>query len=129
MTHPNEELVRRFYKAAEAQEFEAVLGTLADDIVWHALPGSPLGGTYRGKDEVTQLFQRTQELTGGTFTVELHDALANDEHAVALVRARGERAGKTLDEPVVHVFHIAEGKLSEFWVHPHDAAKAIEFFG
>jgi hypothetical protein len=31
----------------------------------------------------------------GTFRVEFHDVLANDEHAVALYVVRGEREGRT----------------------------------
>ena len=36
--------------------------------------------------------------------------LANDEHAVALYTARAERAGKHLEEDIVLVFHIRDGK-------------------
>ena len=45
-----------------------------------------------------QFFARVFEVTGGTFSFELHDVLANDEHAVALFTLRGERAGKQLNE-------------------------------
>jgi uncharacterized protein len=41
-------------------------------------------------------FARTMELTGGTFRTELHDVVANDEHAVSLFMARGQRDGTTL---------------------------------
>jgi uncharacterized protein len=128
MSHPHEELLRSFYKAQGARDRDAVLDTLSDDIVWHAAPGTPMEGTFRGKQEVGDLFDRIQELTGGTFTLEAHDVLANDEHAVGLARVSGQRDGKTLDQPGVHVFHVRDGKLAEFWPHPLLSAKFAEFF-
>jgi hypothetical protein len=38
------------------------------------------------------------ELTGGSFRVEVHDAVAHDEHAVGLHTAHAERAGRTLED-------------------------------
>jgi hypothetical protein len=52
-------------------------------------------------DDILDFFARTMELTGGTFRVELHDVVANDEHAVALYVARGEREGKTQEDKSV----------------------------
>jgi hypothetical protein len=68
-------------------------------------------------------------LTGGTFSVELHDAVANDEHAVALYTARGERAGKQqLNDDQVLTSHIRDGKASELWVQATDLYALDEFF-
>ena len=49
--------------------------------------------------------------------IELHDVLANDEHAVALYTARGERAGKQLNDNEVQIYHFRDGKMSEAWNH------------
>jgi hypothetical protein len=59
-------------------------------------PG-PLSGDHLGVDDILDFFARTMELTAGTFGVEFHDALANDEHTVAMYVARGEREGETLE--------------------------------
>ena len=40
------------------------------------------------------------EVTGGTFRVELHDVVANDEHSVAKYVERGQREGRTLDNKI-----------------------------
>jgi hypothetical protein len=58
--------------------------------------GPPLGD-HRGVDEILGYFAQTMEPTAGTFRVEFHDALANDEHTVAMYVARGEREGETLE--------------------------------
>jgi hypothetical protein len=65
-------------------------------------------------------FARTMERTGGTFRTERHDVVANDEHAVSLFAARGQREGKTLDVRNVLVTHVRNGKLGETWLFPGD---------
>jgi uncharacterized protein len=64
------------------------------DIVWHAPGHSQLAGDHQGVDAVLGFFGQTMELTGGSFRVEVHDAVAHDEHAVGLHTAHAERAGE-----------------------------------
>jgi ketosteroid isomerase-like protein len=55
------------------------------------------------------------EVTGGTFHIDLHAVFADDEHGVALVRlslSRGDKSATTND---AHVFHLRDGKVTEFW--------------
>jgi ketosteroid isomerase-like protein len=129
VTHPNEELVRRGYQAFATGDMATLNELFADDVVWHALGRNQLSGTFRGKKEVFANFQRVAELTGGTFKLEIHALLADDEHAVALLRASGEREGRRLDDNTVQVFHIRDGKVTEQWLHPGDAYASDEFWG
>jgi ketosteroid isomerase-like protein len=126
--HPNEELVRRGYEAFATGDMATLNELFADDIVWHAPGRSELSGTFRGKDEVFANLQKNMELTGGTFRLEIHTIMADDEHAVGLLRARAEREGKTLDDNTVQVFHIKDGKVTESWLHPSDAYASDEFW-
>ena len=128
MAHANEELVRSGYEAFQKADMEAVRALFADDIVWHVGGRSPLAGDYRGPDEVLGFLGRTMEMTGGSFSLEIHDLLANDEHGIALVLARGQRDGKTLDDRQVHVLHLRGGKVTEFWGHPGDQYALDEFW-
>jgi hypothetical protein len=52
------------------------------------------------------------------------NALANDEHGVALTTARAERGDKTWSDNAVLVFHIRDGKVSEFWLNPAICTRA-----
>jgi ketosteroid isomerase-like protein len=79
-------------------------------------------------DAVLANFGKTMELTGGTFRVEVHEVLADDDHAVVMVRATGERNGKQLDDNSVQVWHIVDGKATEQWLHPGDAYASDEFW-
>jgi uncharacterized protein len=129
MAHPNEDLLRRGYEAFSKGDMQTLDGLFADDIVWHVGGRSHLAGDYRGKQEVFELFGKFVQLTGGTFKVELHDVLANDEHAIALQTATGEREGKTLNDNGVGVYHVKDGKVTESWLHPGDPYVIDEFWG
>ena len=64
----------------------------------------------------------------GSFRLELHDVLANDEHVVALVTGTAERDGKALNDNGVQVFHMKGGKVAEQWFNPGDQYAADEFW-
>src|SRR5919198_366906 len=60
------------------------------------------------------------ERSGGTFRVALHDAVANDEHAVGLHVAEGEREGRRLHSLQTVVLHVREGRITEAWAPHYD---------
>jgi uncharacterized protein len=128
MAHPNEDLTRRGFEAFASGDMATLNELFADDIVWRSPGRNQLAGTFRGKDEVFAQFQKVAEMTGGTFQIDLHDILADDEHVVALTRSRAEREGKMLDDNTVQVFHVKDGKVTESWLHPWDAQAADEFW-
>ena len=128
MAHPNEELLRKGYDAFSKGDMDTIRELFADDIVWHSPGKNPLSGDFHGVDEVLQTFGKVFELTGGTFRLEIHDIVANDEHAVVLVRARAERDGRQLDDASVQVWHIKDGKATEQWLYPGDTYATDEFF-
>jgi ketosteroid isomerase-like protein len=128
MAHPNEDLVRRGFAAFGTGDM-ATLGELfADDIVWHSGGRNPIAGDYKGKDEVFGFFARLAERAGGTFRVDIHDVLANDEHVVALTTGNAEREGKRLSDNGVQIFHVKDGKVTETWFHPGDQYANDEFW-
>jgi ketosteroid isomerase-like protein len=115
MAHPNQELLQRAYDAFGRGDVPAVLALLADDVKWHAGGRSPVAGEYEGHEGVVSFFTKLMERSGGTFRLEIHDITASDDHVVALVHETGERGTKTLDENFVHVWHVTDGKATEFW--------------
>jgi ketosteroid isomerase-like protein len=129
VAHPNEDLVRRGYAAFQSGDMATLNELFADDIVWHAPGRNQLSGDFRGSEAVLGVFQKTFELTGGSFKLDIHDVLANDTHAVVLVHAAAQRDGKTLDDNSVQVFHISEGKVTEEWLYPGDVYATDEFWG
>lgn len=128
MAHPNEDLLRRGYQAFAKGDADTLSGLFADDIVWHVPGRSPLAGEYRGREAVFGLFAKLAEMTGGTFKLDVHDVLAGDEHGVVLAVATAEREGKRLESRTTHVWHLRDGKATEFWSQAEDLYAADEFW-
>lgn len=113
--HPNVQLLRDGYEAFGKGDMEALDKLFADDIVWHEGGRNPLSGEYKGKDQVFALFGHLVELTEGTMTIDVHDIIADDEHAVALVTLTASRKGRSFSGTSVDVFHVRDGRAFEFW--------------
>jgi uncharacterized protein len=128
MANPNEQLLRSLYDAFSGRDLGTFEGLLTDDVVFHQPGRNPLSGDYEGIQSVLGLIRALIDRSGGTFRTEVHDVLGNEEHAVGLLRVSGEREGRELDMPVVHVVHVRGGKLAEFWAHPFDQHAIDEFW-
>ena len=126
--HPNVELTRRGYEAFAKGDLVALSELFADDVTWHVAGVGPLSGTYRGRDEVFGFFGRLAEETAGTFRLDVHDVLANDEHSVALCTLSASRRGKSVEVPVANVTHVRDGKVTEFWGATADPQASIDFW-
>ena len=127
--HPNVALVRRGMQAmnemdmSRADEEMAVVDAfMADDIVWHEIGRAE---PRRGKDELRATMS---EFSDTTIKYELHDVVANDEHAIALGTATATRNGKTLEYRTAEIFHIRDGRAVERWAFSDDTAAIIAFF-
>src|SRR5258708_40282726 len=103
--HPNVELTRRGYAAFATGDLATMTELIADDVTWHVTGAGPLSGTYHGRGEVFGFFARLAEETAGTFRLDIHDVLANDEHAVALCTLAATRGGNSLPVPVAKLHH------------------------
>jgi uncharacterized protein len=79
-------------------------------------------------DAILGFFAKTMEVSGGTFRMDVHDVVANDDHVVALFGARAEREDRTYANRNVLVNHIRDGKLVETWLTSEDQYAADEFF-
>jgi uncharacterized protein len=126
--HPNVELTRRGYAAFAAGDLATMTELIADDVTWHVTGAGPLTGTYHGRDEVFGFFARLAAETAGTFRLDIHDVLANDEHAIALCTLSATRGDKSLRVPVANVAHVRDGKVTEFWGATEDPQATIEFW-
>jgi ketosteroid isomerase-like protein len=126
--HPNVELTRRGYEAFAKGDLATLTESIAADVTWHVTGAGPLSGTYHGRDEVFGFFGRLAEETGGTFRLDVHDVLANDEHAVTLATLSASRGHKSIETPVANVTHMRDGKVTEFWGTISDAEASADFW-
>ena len=98
------------------------------EIVWHFPGHSVLAGDHRGPDAVLGFLATTMELTAGRFRVEVHDVVADDRHTVGLHLATGERAGRSLEDREVLVFHVRDGRVVAAWQYLENQYTYDEFF-
>ncbi len=126
--HPNVGVARKAYEAFAAGDLETVSGRFTDDIVWHMRGAGGLDGDYVGHDGVFSLFAKLFAETDNTYRLEVHTILADDEHSVALLTQHAERAGRQLNGPVVHITHLREGKICEFWAAFPDPVPVHDFW-
>jgi ketosteroid isomerase-like protein len=127
--HSNEYLVRNLFDAFQRGDVVTIYASMAEDAVWH-FPGrkGQLAGDHKGREAIFAFLAKPAALTGGFFTVELIDVLANDENAVAIYRAIGERDGRELNNPTCLRMRIEDGKIVEFWEFVWDVYQDDEFW-
>jgi uncharacterized protein len=122
--HPHAQLIldfhdrqNRFYAGGEQGPVSAML---TDDVTWHVPGHSAIAGDYRGRDEVLRYFARRRELADATFRIDVRGVLADDERVVILAGGEVEYGGETFAWGTVAIFRVADGRIAECWVVPHD---------
>lgn len=128
MAHANAELLQRAYDAFRAGDMQTLGDMMADDVVWHVSGTSAISGTYKGKEDTFAYFQRLGERSGGSFSFDVHDIVANDDHTVGLIAVHAERDGKQFDDQAVMVFHIDDGRVTSQWTYSYDQQASAEFW-
>ena len=93
--HPNATRLRDAFTAFGAGDLDTVRAILTDDCKWTVAGHSPLSGTYRGWDEISAMFGRLLERTGGSFSMNVLSVLADDKHAAAVFDATATVNGVT----------------------------------
>jgi ketosteroid isomerase-like protein len=129
MAHPNEDLVRKGYKAFGEGDM-ATLGSLYSSDAVHAATGNnPLAGDYKGVDDILAYYGKLFEVSGGTFKAELQSVkVEGDDTVLATHRNSGQRDGKTLDQDETLTFTIADGKIARIEESHSDPAAYDAFW-
>jgi ketosteroid isomerase-like protein len=127
LKHPNAVLLERLFGAFGKDPMGVARG-IAEDAVWRVGGTSAMSGEYRGRDAILRFLRETLVLTGGTYRTELRYVVADDERAVAVYRARGERDGRTIDIDQALFCIVREGRLADVTAVPFDAAAFDAFW-
>lgn len=113
--HPNATLFRKGYEAFDTGNIDFLRSTMAEDLRWHAAGTGRFAGDISGRDAVLMYFADLATATDGTFKLDVHDIIANDDHAVAMVTVHWEFEGAPYEDKGVQVAHIKDGKVTESW--------------
>ena len=107
-----EDVVGRLYQAYAAMDVAVIDGLVGPEPVLHVSGAHPLSGEHRGKDAMWAYFGKVAEVSGGNGGFDVHAVTTDDAgHGVALL------TGTIRDfvRPVIHVWHVHEGLLTEYW--------------
>jgi hypothetical protein len=127
--HPSVEAARRGFESFRGGDGTVLLELFQPDAVWHVPGTNAMAGDYCGLEEIVPFLRRSRELTNGTYDVELLWAVGDDEHLVAVYRARGERPGREpLDIEQALLIELREGLWSEIRAQPLDQAAFDAFW-
>jgi len=113
------ELIQRYFEAVRTDHLQTA-ALYAPDATLHYIGRHVLGGVYHGPREILELFRRSRDAFRGMQRLDLHDVVANERHAVALLRGSAERDGNHLEWQRVVVFHVRDGLIREQWIHDSD---------
>jgi ketosteroid isomerase-like protein len=112
--------IDRVFAAFNGGDPRALFEVIAENAVWVVNGTVPVAQVYDGRERIFELFRETRRLTDGTYRSELRWTLADDEHAVAVYRARGMRLGRTLDIDQVLLIAHRDGVWTGITAIPTD---------
>jgi ketosteroid isomerase-like protein len=113
--HPNVTLVKQGFEAFDRRDTDWIMQHFADDIVWHIGGTSKLAGSYKGMQEISEVFARQDKVLGDA-QIDLHDVVGNDEHVIAIGSGTArDPDGGTAEWKWANVFQIKDGKIAEVW--------------
>ena len=128
MGESNSVIIRKAYDDFALGNIPAVFAAFDADITWHVPGHSPLSGDYKGHGQIGRFFQRTMEISGGTFSIDVHKVLAEDDFVVVLVTVNAERNGLSGLFPEIHAWRMKDGKATEFREYQGDEQREDRFW-
>ncbi|OBI40389.1 DUF4440 domain-containing protein [Mycobacterium kyorinense] len=99
MSNQNIETTKKGYAAFSAGDLESALGIFDDAAEWTLTGESAISGTYRGKDELTELFRQLGEKST---VVEIKNIVADGDVVVVLTEVTVD--GAPYQEADVYTF-------------------------
>jgi uncharacterized protein len=126
----NTGLVQRDYSHFQSGDIPALLDSLSEDVEWVTteLEGVPVGGTWRGPEQVGQFFQTlgdTQEVR----QLELREFVAQGDKVVTLGHYAWhvKSTGREWESDFVHVLTVRDGKVTRYQEYTDTAALGDAF--
>lgn len=128
MKNESAEVFKTYTEALAKGDFDAVFGTLADNIVWHMGGESPLSGDVAGKQALGRRLAEFSERSNGTFRVVTNWFAGNGCFVAASVVSLAEKGAEKLNNPGIDLFRIENGKIQEVWTFSEHQAEEDKFW-
>jgi uncharacterized protein len=128
MGNSNAVIIRKAYDDFARGNVPDVFAVFDAAITWHVPGHGPLSGDFTGHNAVADFFRRTMELSGETFSIDVHNVLAEDDLVVVLVTVNAQRNGVSASFPEVHVWQMKNGKATTFREYQDDEQREDRFW-
>jgi hypothetical protein len=129
MSTPDETLatLRRYAERWLAGDIDALLGTYADDVVFHYFGTTDLAGAHVGRDAAVERMV-VASTRAPRQLVEIVDVLVGEVLGTIVAVERLERDGEVATVRRVLVYRVEAGKIVECWVLDEDQALIDRFW-
>lgn len=110
------EVVQAHYEAAATGNLDAMLADLAPGARWIEAAGSPLAGTWIGREQIVERVFAPIAREWEGYRFELERLVADGRWVVALGTYSGtyRQTGKPMRTRVVHAWEIVDGEIVQF---------------
>lgn len=122
------ELLTNVYRAFAAGDLNFVMSSLSEDSAWHVSGTNPVSGDYVGKQQVGAFLMKLVQLSSGTFRISPQYIMSDGNRCMSVLRYTAVRNGRELDISMVHVWHLRDGKLAEYWNYTKDQELLNDFW-
>ncbi|MFD2937826.1 nuclear transport factor 2 family protein [Spirosoma flavum] len=126
VSHPNTELVHRFFQAYATNDLSTIETILSPTIQWH-IPGQhPLSGVKKGIDEVLTYLTQLGKAAFGASPIVMG---ANEHYVIDCHQNWSSLEGiENLNAMSCLLWKIEAGKISEVYNFPEDQHQVDAFF-
>jgi ketosteroid isomerase-like protein len=129
MSQNNMQLLETLYANFARGDLAAVLAACDDKITFQVPGKGPLAGKYTKADFGAGFVGKMQELSQGTFKLEVHDILASERHGTVLASDHFMRNGKAVQFRTVHVWRFENGRPVAWYEYQRDLYQFDEAWG
>ncbi len=121
MTHPNNDLLQRYYEAFQRGDLDTMAACFHHDVAFHEPGRHPLSGTHEGPSAVIDLFKALVERTGGTLRLDQIGALvANADTGAAKIHLTARSAEGPVAIEALELYTFRDGLISDIRAYLHD---------
>ena len=125
------EFLTSYWAALMIGDMGAFAPLIAEHCVVHYPGNHFLAGDHIGRGKIVDLYSNLYRIgiEQGTFVGELHDDMASDDHAAALIKYRIVlRPRLEIEGEAVGVFHIENSQMVEYWLLERDQKMINDIF-
>ncbi len=118
------DVIHRFYTLREQNNPELLRPLLTDDVQWHEPEIGDHMGTLTGADAVLDMITRAQQVSHGSFTLQITDLLHTTNACAAVIAWHtASNRGRELA-----TFQVAHGKITTATFLPEDPTADEDFW-